>query len=482
MKRNERFKLDICYIVSHGFAARMIMQTGLLAKLSQNGLKVGLIAPDSNDENLSSFCEKYEVKLFEYNLNNQFWSENYWVKRRYILEDIKANPALWEKHLRAINIKKNKSKHPWRHIRPRLYYWLNQYAQKNEKFKEQFKKKEQQILTNKKASNFINEVVATKILVSTYPVNLQEAILLHAANQNSNILTVIHLLSWDNITSKGHFPALADEFVVWGKTMAEEFRSYYHIKEEKMHLAGVPHFDEHYEAKKNPNLKVVEHLGLNSQLPYLFFAMSSPYFTPYEIEIVEWLAEAVNKDEFGEEMQLIVRPHPQNVQGNMADKTWLPRLRRIEGGKVAVDYPQLVDSKLKWSMKQSDMKKLSDLLVNCSICLNSGSTISIDTLIVDQPVIITAFDAHKKLSYWDSARRLIDFVHLRKLVDSGGISVVENFRALKKEIFAYLSDADRNKNARMYAKKMQVEFSDGKATERVAKILTTLLEKTELDN
>ena len=38
--------IDVCYIVSHGFASRMLVQTDLLGRLSDAGKRVALIAPE----------------------------------------------------------------------------------------------------------------------------------------------------------------------------------------------------------------------------------------------------------------------------------------------------------------------------------------------------------------------------------------------------------------------------------------------------
>jgi hypothetical protein len=50
--------IDIAYIVSHGFAARMVTQTNLLGLLVKEGKKVALICPDKNDENLKNTVKK----------------------------------------------------------------------------------------------------------------------------------------------------------------------------------------------------------------------------------------------------------------------------------------------------------------------------------------------------------------------------------------------------------------------------------------
>ena len=316
--------------------------------------------------------------------------------------------------------------------------------------------------------------------MSTYPVNFLEAKFLFAAKKK-NITTLIHLLSWDNITSKGIFPVIPDEFIVWGKVMYEELKEYYGTSDDAVQICGVPHFDNHIRVKHSPDYQsLMVRLGLNKDLPYIFFAMSSPRFAPHEIDIVEWLARAINENVFGKNMQLIVRPHPQNVQGSLSDQKWIGRLEGIKGKRVAVDYPQLVKSKVRWSMRQSDMNHLSNLLVGCSVCLNSGSTVSIDALMMDKPVILTSFDGDEKLYYWKSARRLVDYPHQKKFVNLGGANVVHSYKDLKKEILKYLENPNHDINRRKNALDMECHLNDGRATERVVKAMLHILEKTKI--
>lgn len=434
-------KFDIAYIVSHGFAARMVMQTNLLGLLVKEGKKVALIAPDKNDENLKRYCDENGVALYEFNPQSDFWSAEYQNGRKYFLEDIKKNPALWEKHVYATRF--NKARNPWSHLRPRLFfflYWLRKWFPG---LKNWYKKREEKQLESEEAQQLIKQINPA-MLVSTYPVSFLEGMLLKAAKEQG-LKTTIHLLSWDNISCKGHFPQLADEYIAWGPIMKEELMEYYAIPEDKIHVCGVPHFDLHLESQQNLNPEPhLTKLGLQADKPYLFFGMSSPRFAPKEIDIVEWLAAEVRKDTFGKDMQLIVRPHPQNVQGGMADQSWLPRLEALHEGRVGVDFPDLVKSKMAWSMQEKDMHRLSQLLAACTVSLNSGSTLSIDALMCGVPVILTSFDAQEKLEYWRSARRLIDYTHLKKLVNLGGVSVAKDFGACQDLLLKYILDEKYN--------------------------------------
>jgi hypothetical protein len=454
--------IDIAYIVSHGFASRMVTQTNLLGKLVQVGKKVALISPDKDDANLKSYCKENGVELYEFNPSSKYWTSQYANSRKYFLEDIDSNVALKEKHVWAL--KYNSSKNPWNFFRPRILYVVYKLIKKFKIIREYYKSKEQKYLLSKDAE-FLIKTMNPKLLVSTYPVSFSEAMLLKAGNNNSQTKTVIHLLSWDNITCKGHFPELAHKYIAWGPIMKQEFVEYYKIQQTDIDICGVPHFDIHLESKLKPDFKKqLLQLGLDSEKPYLFFGMSSPRFAPMEIEIVESLAFAIQENQFGIDMQMVIRPHPQNVQGYMADLSWLPRLEKLKSKRVGVDFPLLKESKMQWSMQQADMIKLSQLLVHSKVSINSGSTLCIDALSCNVPVIVTAFDSNSKLDYWKSVRRLMDFPHLKKLKELNGFTMVNSYIELFEEIKILISNPEKEIEKRNFALFQETSANTGKAT------------------
>lgn len=456
--------IDIAYIVSHGFAARMVTQTDLLGKIVETGKKVALISPDESDANLKNYCQQRNISLHQFRIESRFWTPRYGEARKYFLEDIRSNPALWEKHIRAI--KYNKSLRLWNHIRPRLLYAAYRLIFILPFIRKWYKRREKKYLKSNKAASLISKI-NPKVLVSTYPVNFGEAMLITAA-RNQGRRTFIHLLSWDNISCKGHFPSLADEYIAWGPIMKEELIEYYNINKDNIHVCGVPHFDLHLLSKKEPDAKMhLIKLGLDPSRPYLFFGMSSPRFAPKEIDIVEKLATNIDNNTFGKELQLIVRPHPQNVKGGMADKSWLPRLKSIKSNRVSVDFPDLTNSNMPWSMAQDDMKRLTQLLSSSILNLNSGSTLSIDALMCGKPVILTAFDGDHSLEYWESARRLLDYPHLKKLISFGGISICRSYDDLTSTIETYLKNPNHLINQRKLTLSNHCHLPEKSATQNV---------------
>lgn len=455
--------IDIAYIITHGFAARMVIQTDLLAKLVENKRRVVAIVT-GHDPQLEKYClqagVQYEVFHPELNL-----SSGYFQKRKYLTDDVFSNAALMDKHVHDIWY--SKSKNPIKRIRPFFFLGVNALKRVIPSLGDSFLQKEEKTLNNLETLEFLRKL-NPRWVISTYPVNFSEAAILHNAKQIKGTHTCIHLLSWDNITCKGRFPALADKYIAWGPIMKQELQEYYGVNAKDIKMCGVPHFDVHANLRNTPHYKErLTELGLNPEMPYLFFAMSSPYFAPREIDIVEHLAEIIEAGTLKERVQLVIRPHPQNVQGYMADKSWLPRLERLNRLKfTAVDFPHLEkDSNIDWSISRKDMQGMAILLSGAVIILNSGSTMSIDALMHFKPVILTSFDGRAKLPYWKSARRLVDFPHLKKIIKYKGISVAKSESEMAEYIEKYLRFPELMQAERMYSLQQQLIEWEGTATE-----------------
>ena len=155
----------------------------------------------------------------------------------------------------------------------------------------------------------------------------------------------------------------------------------------------------------------------------------------------------------------------------MADTSWLPRLQALRSDRVALNMPQLSGGNLNWDMQQSDLAVLVNLLAGCSVCLNSGSTLSIDALSHGKPVIVTFFDADRDLPWWKSARRIQRFPHYARLLQTGGVQPVFSFDELRDWLQTFLAAPETNLASRNEALKLECGESDGKASVRVAEAL-----------
>lgn len=453
---------DVCYVISHGFVSRMLTQTDLLGKIRKKTSVCILMT--KNDKQLEQYCDENKIDYFILPNNSKNFFE-YYNKRRYFLEDIEKNPALYEKHIYATSI--NPSKNPLKLLKIYYYFLCYKLIKILPFIRNNFQKNEKKLLKNNDYEQIFKKI-NPRLFVSTYPVDINEASLLHYANKSKETKTCIHLLSWDNISCKGKFIELADKYVVWGKIMKDELEEYYKVSDKNIHVCGVPHFDIYQNQENN-----FKHITNNK--PYMFFAMSAPRFTPNEIDIVEQLAELVSKDYFGN-LKLVVRPHPQNMEGQLADKAWLPRLEAIDKIKnVQVQYPRLNSNSMPWSMHARDMYDLSNTLRNAELVINSGSTISLEAFSMKKDVILTFFDGDVKRDYWDSVRKSADYNHIAK-----SISYDCFFQAFDyKDLYKHIRNLYENKTSKI--EKIEKYFLDqclsydGKSTDRVRDSLLKIL-------
>ncbi|HEX5624795.1 MAG TPA: hypothetical protein VFX48_02160 [Saprospiraceae bacterium] len=463
---------DICYLVSHGFAIRMILQTDLLARLRQRGLRVAVVAPHQQDPVLQSYCQSHQIDLYRYPPRSWFWKTHYMLYRMYFLEDLRANPALYEKHWYETH--RAQHRYAIQKWMPRMLMLLHPFFKNISPLRKAYWRLEQLFLRSSSARNLLRQI-QPGLLVSTYPVQADEGIMLHQARR-LGIPTAMHLLSWDNISCKGHFLSLADRYLAWGPVMRQEFMEKYHIHESRIVMTGVPHFDLHQTMKEQADSKrVLTEFGLDVEKPYILFGMSSPRFVPKEIDIVEHLSKKINENVFGSELQMIIRPHPQNVSGWMADPSWITRLQALVNPRIKIFFPMLAESEIAWSMEREDLETLSALLVHARVCINSCSTLSMDSLMAGTGNIAPLFDGDEALPYWFSARRLKDYTHIKKFIELGGTEVVDSFETLESSISQFLKDRNRNAEKRNHAREMECGASGQAATDRVVHALCKIV-------
>jgi hypothetical protein len=452
----------------------MVLQSELVENIARTGGQLAAFMPGNAENQLSDNDLQHDIRIVSSDFaTNKYTHAQASEARRYFCEPMRDNAALWSRHLHNCHSPKL-----WIRLRAKALHALHRAPFRTHLADRAVSHVDRWLHRSPKIRSLLQRL-NPDVVVSTYPVSsFETACLLEA--QALRIPTVGHLLSWDNITCKGRFAALPDYFISWGPVMSGELGEAYGVSPDRIFECGVPHFDEHVRLV-DPVYRatVLRRMGLDPDRPYLLIGMSAPIFAPHEIDIVEWLANQVERDRFGPEMQLVIRPHPQNVVGNMADPTWLPRLERLVSSRVALNKPLLTGGGLPWAMELEDLKVLVNLLSGCSICLNSGSTLSIDAVIHDKPVIVTLFDADRELPWWKSARRVRDFPHYRKLLAMGGVQAVDSFATLSEEVDAYLRKPMRHGDRRAFTVTRECGSVDGNASSRAANALLRILAITK---
>ena len=465
--------VDVAFVACHGFSVRLILHSGLVEGLQRRGMSVAMLVPELGSAESARLSDRYGIDVLELPALTRLASRHVEFLRRYLFEEVDGNYALLARHERIMAGPMSSIK-----VEVSVYYLANKLTHVFPALRNGLERAQRRLYRNGRVAAIL-ESLSPRLVVSTYPAKPLEGVVL-AESARLGIQTVTQLLSWDNITSKGRFTVLGDRFVTWGPIMTDEIKEFYGVDDSDIAEVGVPHFDAHMKAATPERIAAeLQRLELPTDRPYVFFGMSSPFTAPTEIDIVEALAEKINADEFGPDMHLLVRPHPQNLYGNMADESWVARLDAIKGPRVAIDYPSIIKGSLPWMMQEEDLLSLGNLLSGAVVTVNSGSTLSIDAMIHDRPVVVTAFDLGAELPWWQSASRGIKFTHNSKLVALKGLRVAGSFDELLTHLKAYIENPQLDKEGRKASRRMECGPCDGRSVERIADAFQRWLKTTE---
>jgi hypothetical protein len=456
----------IAFVFTHGFMARMVLRSGVARQLIEQGFRVTVISPNADESYFQQECQQQHITLCQEPQNTGRIADWFRAYRPYLLDDVMGNVALWTKHEQSFAYRS------W--LFRVVMEYTNSHLVPYPWFRTCVRWFERQVNRSKPIARLLR-ALRPDCLVLPNPFGTQETVyMVHA--RDLGIPVVCQMLSWDNITSKGTPLMMPASFISWGPIMTEEMMTLYHFPRERIYECGVPHFDvyaqtEHFILRE----VVLQRLGLPPTQPYLFYGMVAPYSAPRELDVITWLVEKIRARAFATPCSLVIRPHPQTIRGIYAhDREELARLQALTGPYVALDMPPVLSEQLAWDLPKSDMYTLASLLAGSAMCLSVGSTLCLEACIVDCPVISVGFDGAEELPYDLSARRGLDFIHIKKMLALGGVRVARSFADLEAHINTYLREPHLDRDKRAYTAAQECGPCDGRAAERVAAALASL--------
>jgi hypothetical protein len=299
-----------------------------------------------------------------------------------------------------------------------------------------------------------------------------DALLLRAARR-CNVPTLCVVLSWDNLTSKGHMAVRPDRLIVWNERMRDEAVELHDYAPEAVDVAGVAHFDIYARPEQHlTRAEVCDRLKLDPSRRILVFGTVSPVLFRYNHEVAEIVARAVADRRITPDAQLVIRLHPQSIAGVYADNLDAYRaIQRGYPGVVSLDLPKVLDSGMQWALPPDEMRWLASLLRHADVVLTVSSTFPIDASLCGTPSVGVAFDGYRALPYHQSIRRAYDYTHYQPVVASGGLALAENEEELIAQINRYLRDRSLDAEGRARILQEQAWRVDGRSGERVARLI-----------
>lgn len=433
-----------------GLIARNILATDFLELIKKNkGLRIVILAPAQKKD-----C--YREEFGGDNVIVEGIMPSTTSRLGKIIEVVFHNlsdTAAWRIH-RLINVKRDKKyfSAPFLWLLSKLGYlsfirrgarWLDYNLSDKNHFQEYFKKYQPQL------------VFSTDVFEPNDVDLLRGAI-------SRKIYTIGMVRSWDNITTKGLNRIIPDKLVVNTEPIKKEAALFNDVKPENIFIVGIPHYDNYILGSMVSREELFNKLNLNPNKKTVFFAPPADLYVganTISIKILE-LLNSMNA-------QIIIRSP---VVGGVN----LGRFGQGVPNKMAIDSPASAKDFFGANISKTADRHLMDLLYYADVVVAFASTLAIDAIVFDKPVVFIGFDGEPH-SYWDSLARYYDYDHQRAILKTGGVRLARSPSELEEMINNYLINPQLDEMGRKKIVAERCWKLDGRSGERLADVVLSAL-------
>ncbi len=294
------------------------------------------------------------------------------------------------------------------------------------------------------------------------------------AAKSLKIKTSSFIFSWDNLASKGRMLGNFDSYLVWSDLMKRELLYFYpHSKEENVKIVGTPQFEPYVMDKYQVDKDFFYHkFNLNIDKRIVCYSCADADIGRNDEIHIRAILSFIKKS--SKELQLLVRTSP-------AEDGKRFELLRNEFPEICWNFPKwnlTRDNHVEgWSQRvpnNEDVLDLKSILSFSAMSINMCSTMSLDFMLFDKPVINTVF-GNKTNGLYDD-QRFLNFEHYKYVIDSKAVTVAKN----KDELYEQLEEALNQPKLRTGFRKKLIELEISKPLEGTSKrIVDALIELSE---
>lgn len=252
-------------------------------------------------------------------------------------------------------------------------------------------------------------LIGTRSLINS----LDYGLIAEATTRGIPVLTIAG--SWDNFTTKGFFPFPSRCTVVWNHKMRQELTELYRIDPAKIVIAGYPRaiLLRSLVKPQDPG-DYLASIGIAGYRRYVLYSASYGELTrapghamPVEYQAIRRVCEQL-VPQLPADTCVLIRMHPFS---NQQDRDYFASLERC-----FVFVPGRQDRYVERVMNKDDEYHLAQQVASAACVVSMASTMTIDALCLERPVLNIAFDPIEGLPPQDSLRRFYGFNHFADLV------------------------------------------------------------------
>ncbi|TJY32904.1 glycosyltransferase family protein [Pontimicrobium aquaticum] len=347
--------------------------------------------------------------------------------------------------------------------------WINRY----------YKSQQKSFKNNQTTKRYISLLKKYKpgLLYFTHQRPPYIAPLIYASNK-VKIKTATFIFSWDNIPSKGRMSGDFNYYFVWSHLMKEELLSFYvNIKPEQIIVVGTPQFEPYVLEKYKIELNVFTNkFDLDVTKKTICYSCGDVSTSKNDPFYIKTIAEAISRNKIKQPVNLLVRTSP------VEDATRFASLKD-EYPFIKWNYPKWILSRKNhqetWSQRiptTEDIIDLKGLLAFSDIAINMCSTMSLDAMFFDKPVINPVFGNKENGLYND--QKYLKYQHYERVVENNAVAVVKTAEELIDEINTLLENPQARLEAQKELLKLQISYPLKGTGERIATKINQCIKET----
>jgi hypothetical protein len=290
--------------------------------------------------------------------------------------------------------------------------------------------------------------------------------------QTLGVPTATHVLSFDNLTSRGYLPIEGfDHYMVWNETMKVELERLYRVPGERITITGTPQFDFHVnDACIWSRQRTSQMLGLDPNRPYVAYCANHQALTPSEPELVAALLRAMQSDPELRDQQWLIRLHPMDDYSR-----WAPVQQQFSSVVVSEPWRPGTSGARSWAVPSlDDVALLGNTLRYASATLHIGSTIALDSAVVDTPVISVCFHPSASAVEGKFYRDVHYTRHYAPITRSGATVMATDLTTLRSALLDAIIRRPALSRARAALVSRICGPVDGRSVERIDCVLAEL--------
>ena len=282
-----------------------------------------------------------------------------------------------------------------------------------------------------------------------------------AEAKRQKIKTVGMCGSWDHF-NKYFVPLRADILLAWNEPLKNEALEFEAYKKENIRMVGFPQFDAYlndslYESRE----EYLKSKGFPPDCKIIFFASEGAYSLDGP-DIIDMMTKWIENGDLPKNSRIILRFYPGVKTEEEAYRNFLNH---------PLVYIDRVDN---WSYRENFIAFINTLR-NADIIISTYSTISVEAVVFDRPLININFDGYHNRLPDESVKRLEYFSHFIHVSGTGALSNVNSEAELKSALSLYLASPDTLHREREALQRKMCFRLDGKSSLRIVEAVLDYL-------